>query len=140
MSALAVPARFALLTENVQVTEYERAPEAGIRITARVTVDPGNPVFPGHFPGLPVFPGVCQIDCVHRTVLAAAQAEGVTPVLSNVSTARFLRMVGPRDDIWITTRIARAGGEWMVTGVLRGPGEPVAKVSLRYRLSPGGPS
>src|SRR5579859_1433045 len=138
MSALAAPARFAMLTENVQVTEYERDAEGGVRITARVTIDPGNPVFPGHFPGLPVFPGVCQIDCVHRTVLVAAQVEGVAPVLSNVSTARFLRMVCPRDEIRIDTRIARVNGEWKVTGVLHGPGGPVSKVSLRYRLSRGG--
>lgn len=138
MSALAVPARFAMLTENVQVTEYEPDAGQGIRISAQVTIDPGNPVFPGHFPGLPVFPGVCQIDCVHRTVLAAAQIEGVAPVLSAVSTARFLRMVCPRDEIRISTLIARLDGEWRVTGELRGASDPVARVSLRYRLAPGG--
>jgi 3-hydroxyacyl-[acyl-carrier-protein] dehydratase len=138
VSALAVPARFAMLTENVRVIEYEPDTGEGIRISAQVTVDPGNPVFPGHFPGLPVFPGVCQIDCVHRTVLVAAQIEGAAPVLVAASAARFLRMVAPRDEIRINTLIARTCGEWKVTGDLRRQSDPVARVTLRYRPSQGG--
>lgn len=140
MNARAVPARLAMLTENVQVIGYEPHGEEGIRVSARVRVDPGNPVFPGHFPGLPVFPGVCQIDCVHRTVLVAAQIEGAAPVLSAVLTARFLRMVSPRDEILIDTLIASINGQWKVTGVLHGQGDPVARVRLRYRLCRGGTS
>lgn len=128
------PAPLAVLTEDVQVIAYEPGTEEGIRILARVAVDPGNPAFAGHYPGLPVFPGVCQIDCVHRTVLFAARMEGVTPTVSTVSTARFLRMVVPRDEIRIEALISGIGEGWKVTAVLRVGGGPVARVGLRYRL------
>jgi 3-hydroxyacyl-[acyl-carrier-protein] dehydratase len=133
-------AGLAVLTEHVRVTDYESAGDAGIRVSALVTVDRDNPAFVGHYPGLPVFPGVCQIDCVHRTVLAAAGIEGVEPVLTTVASARFLRVVSPCDELRIDTAIARRGMEWHVDATLRGADGPVARVRLRYRLPGGGPS
>ncbi|HEY1575350.1 MAG TPA: hypothetical protein VGG05_28760 [Pseudonocardiaceae bacterium] len=135
-----LPGRLAVLTENVRVTDYQSVGDAGARVSAQVTVDRDNPTFMGHYPGLPVFPGVCQIDCVHRTVLAAAEIEGVTPVLTTMSMARFLSVVSPGDELHIDTAIARAGAEWRVDGTLHGQRGPVARVRLRYRLAEEGPS
>lgn len=133
-----IPGPLAMLTEAVQVIEHETN-EQGIRVSARVTVDRSNPVFVGHYPGLPVFPGVCQLDCVHRTVLLAARLEGVAPVLMTVSTARFLSVVSPCDEIRIETTIAKSAWEWNARAVLRGDKGAVARVGLHYRL-PGGTS
>lgn len=132
------PLQLAFLTEQVHLTRYDPDAEQGIRVLAEVVVDPDNPIFVGHYPGRPVFPGVCQIDCVHRTVLAAARIEGVAPVLSAVSTARFLRVVSPHDEIHIETVIARIDDEWKVAAVLHGRQGPVARVGLRYRVPSGG--
>jgi 3-hydroxyacyl-[acyl-carrier-protein] dehydratase len=135
-----MPGRLAVLTENVRVTDYESVGDTDIRVSAQVTVDRDNPTFVGHYPGLPVFPGVCQVDCVHRTVLAAAEIEGVTPVLTTMSMARFRHVVSPCDEIRIDTAIARADTEWRVDGTLHGQRGPVARVRLRYRLAEEGPS
>ncbi|HEX5116361.1 MAG TPA: hypothetical protein VFW65_14295 [Pseudonocardiaceae bacterium] len=135
-----MPVQLAVLTENVRVIDYESDGDAGIRVFAQVTVDPDNPAFVGHYPGLPVFPGVCQIDCAHRTVLAAARIEGVAPRLTTVSTARFLRVVSPCDEIRIETVIATTGTEWHVVAALCGKDGLVARVRLRYQLPHGGTS
>lgn len=135
-----MPVRLAMLTERMRVLEHESDGEGGLRISAQVTVDPDNPLFVGHYPGVPVFPGVCQIDCVHRTVIAAARIAGVTPMFTAVSTARFLSVVRPCDEIRIETVIRRIRTEWEVLAVLRGKAGPVARVGLRYRLPGGGAS
>lgn len=135
-----MPAQLAVLTEHVQVIDYESGADESIRISAQVTVDRDNPTFIGHYPGLPVFPGVCQIDCVHRTVLVAARIEGVAPVLTTISSARFLSVVSPCDEIRIQTMIARTEREWQVAAALRGAKGPIARVRLGYRLPHGGAS
>lgn len=130
-------AGLAVLTEHVRVTDYQSAGDAGIRVSALVIVDRDNPALAGHYPGLPVFPGVCQIDCVHRTVLAAARNEGVAPVLTTVASARFLRVVSPCDEIRVDTAITTRRTEWQVDATLRAGDGPVARVRLRYRLRGG---
>ncbi|MCK9627305.1 MAG: beta-hydroxyacyl-ACP dehydratase [Bacteroidales bacterium] len=44
--------------------------QGGNSYNARVIINPGDPVFSGHFPGQPVLPGVCTLaivkDCICR--------------------------------------------------------------------------
>jgi 3-hydroxyacyl-[acyl-carrier-protein] dehydratase len=124
------------LTEDVRITGVESSGDC-VNISARVTVDPANPVFTGHYPGLPIFPGVCLIECLHRTVLAAPRPPGAVLILEAVRTARFLVPVFPGDQISAQVRITRAAQQWTAAGALHGRQGPAARITLRYRLSGG---
>ncbi|HEY2579852.1 MAG TPA: hypothetical protein VGI74_26365 [Streptosporangiaceae bacterium] len=125
------------LTEDVRVTSVEFSGQDTI-VSARIVVDPANPVFAGHYPGLPIFPGVCLIECLHRTVLAAPRPPDATLILVAVQTARFLAPVFPGDHISAQARITPAAQRWTAVGALHGDRGLAARVTLRYHLSGGG--
>lgn len=120
------------LTEEVRVTAVEPVPGGGTRVVADVEVDGSNPILAGHYPGLPIFPGVCLIECVHRTVLAAARASAVPPTLERVVTARFLDTVFPGEQIAIRTLVVPTAGRWMVSATVDGRRGVAARIDLRY--------
>lgn len=122
------------LTEQIQVTTVQPYPHDRVRVSAVVTVDPENPIFAGHYPGLAIFPGVCLIECAHRTVLAAVRPGGATPVLETVRTARFLEPVFPGDQLRIRTEVTTGTDRWEVAAELQRGEDTVATLSLRYRL------
>lgn len=124
------------LTEDVRITGIETSGDCVI-VSARVTVDPANPVFAGHYPGLPIFPGVCLIECLHRTVLATPWPPGAVLILEAVRSARFLAPVFPGDEISAQVRVTRAARQWTAAGALHGRQGVVARITLRYRLSRG---
>lgn len=126
------------LTEHVQVISIEPDTAESTVISTLVTVDPENPIFAGHYPGLPIFPGVCLIECVHRTVLAAPRPRGVAPIMEAVLKARFLTPVFPGDEISTRARITKDAQQWTATAVLHGKHGVVATIDLRYRLPGGG--
>lgn len=122
------------LTERIRLIDVESCADERIEARAVVVVDPDNPIFGGHYPGLPIFPGVGLIEGVHRTVLGVASADEIVPVLDAVLTARFVRPVFPRDEIDARVLITREPLCWTVAAELRGPQGRVGKVNLRYRL------
>lgn len=116
----------------------------GDPVLAVVRVDPAEPVFAGHYPGFPIFPGVCVVECVHRTALAApptAPPTGSPPagsspaglVLAAVESTRFLSPVFPHDELTIRLTWSPDGPQWRCTADVRSLRGRVAQVRLRYR-------
>ncbi|GGN05667.1 hypothetical protein GCM10010967_46080 [Dyadobacter beijingensis] len=71
----------------------ENMEQDGNRITCRVQIDAGHPVFEGHFPGSPVLPGVVQVEMVKA---ALANALGKPIRLTDMTTCKFLEILDPR--------------------------------------------
>ncbi|HZN18863.1 MAG TPA: hypothetical protein VFB84_11915 [Micromonosporaceae bacterium] len=132
----------------------------GDPVLAVVRVDPAEPVFAGHYPGFPIFPGVCVVECVHRTALAApppspppegsplpspspegaplpgAPLSGAPPaglVLAAVESTRFLSPVFPHDELTIKLTWSPEGPQWRCAAEVRSARGRVAQVRLRYR-------
>jgi 3-hydroxyacyl-[acyl-carrier-protein] dehydratase len=119
------------LTNPVVVSAIEGADP--VMVTASVLVDPGNPLFAGHYPGFPIFPGVCLIECVHRSVLGAAEARGRWLALDQVRSTKFLAPAFPGDRLTAIVRITDRDGGWDCDGQVRRDDQDLAKVRLRYR-------
>ncbi|HEY8609838.1 MAG TPA: hypothetical protein VIL69_00945 [Roseomonas sp.] len=88
---------------------------------ARFALPANHPCFPGHFPGRPVVPGVVLLD----QVMEAARAAGLG-VAARLPSAKFLRPVGPEEEVAVTLRrtpSGRVGFAGHVGGVLAFQGE-----------------
>lgn len=55
-------------------------------------LNPGHPVFKGHFPGRPVMPGVCTIRLVRECV---SKISGCPVMFSAIRSCKFLSAVVP---------------------------------------------
>jgi 3-hydroxyacyl-[acyl-carrier-protein] dehydratase len=77
---------------NVLSFIVEVDPEGRQRVRAETNLNPGHPIYRGHFPGHPVVPGVCQIRMVHELVEKAA---GQPMNLTESDTVKFLQMIDP---------------------------------------------
>ena len=60
--------------------------------------------FSGHFPGEPILPGICQIQCILELLSASLTAE---VNLLSVDRAKFLNIVTPNEEIFITGSFER---------------------------------
>jgi 3-hydroxyacyl-[acyl-carrier-protein] dehydratase len=106
--------------------------EPGVRCVAHKRVDPAEPAFRGHFPNRPVLPGVYLIEAVAQTagvMLGAGAPPGpdATPLLAAVNRFKFLKPVGPGDNLRIvTTVLTEAGRLVCVTGTITVNGAIVA--------------
>lgn len=106
----------------------------GARILARASVDPGDPIFAGHFPGRPIYPGVLQLEMVGQAGLCLAwllehgpfdptsAAPPLDARVTRVHGASFLAPVLPGDLLAITAeRVIDDPLSGMIAGqVLRG--------------------
>ncbi|MFH5923430.1 3-hydroxyacyl-ACP dehydratase FabZ family protein [Roseomonas xinghualingensis] len=81
---------------------------------ARFTVPADHPCLPGHFPGHPIVPGVMLLDAV----MEAARGAGLG-VAARVPGAKFLRPVGPEEEVSIALR-RTPGGRLAFTGHVGG--------------------
>jgi len=96
-----------------EITEVDLAEQ---RIRGRRRVDPGDPVFRGHFPGQPLYPGVMQLEmigqvglCLLRFLSAGTIKITAATVPGNalavkVHFAQFLSPVGPGDELSVICR------------------------------------
>ncbi|MGO9931997.1 MAG: hypothetical protein ACLPV8_09320 [Steroidobacteraceae bacterium] len=65
-----------------------------------------HPSFAGHFPGFPVLPGAVLLD---ETLRAIATARGIDLTQWQISAAKFLDVVRPRDGLILEHDVPRAG-------------------------------
>jgi len=77
---------------------------------ARRRIRADEPHFEGHYPGNPIMPGVLLCEATFQTAAVflvkrmeaeGASADGLTPILSRITDARFKQMVVPGDEITI---------------------------------------
>jgi 3-hydroxyacyl-[acyl-carrier-protein] dehydratase len=66
---------------------------------AGLVLDPGHPIFGGHFPGNPVVPGVCQVQMVLETLNSVT---GKKLKLTESENIKFLSMISPLENPGIT--------------------------------------
>ena len=82
---------------------------AGEEAEAAFFVDPGLPVFQGHFPGEPVFPGVYLAEAAAQAaalaLLAGSCYQGKMPLLAGIRKAGFHRRVVPGDTLRICAAV-----------------------------------
>jgi 3-hydroxyacyl-[acyl-carrier-protein] dehydratase len=93
--------------------------EAGRRLVAVKNVSIESDYFDHHFPMLPILPGALLVEAMAQSSgyliwRSVEQTEGrrVLPVLTSIGGARFLKTVGPGDQLVIEVRLAAL--EWHV--------------------------
>src|SRR5438270_12038793 len=99
-------------------------------VVATLAVDPQDPLFAGHYPGFPIYPGVCLIELVYRSVLAASALSGTDLVLTAVRSMRFQSPVLPGEEITARIESTDAGGRLHVKAVIAVGERRVAAVRL----------
>lgn len=104
------------------------------RATVTIPVDPGEPVFAGHFPGFPIFPGVCVIECVHRAAVAVIRTRGSEPALAAIESARFLAPAYPEDELLVELTMTVEPVGWRFSARVSTERGDVARILLRYRI------
>ena len=77
--------------ENVAVFDKDKP---GIKIIFSVKLNPGHPVYQGHFPGNPVVPGVCQVQMIKELSSLALNKEIILSYSDNI---KFLSMIRPSE-------------------------------------------
>jgi 3-hydroxyacyl-[acyl-carrier-protein] dehydratase len=65
-----------------------------------------HPAFAGHFPGFPVLPGAVLLDTTLRTI---ASARGIDLTMWQISSAKFLDVVRPGDNLVLEHDAPSAG-------------------------------
>lgn len=125
------------LTEDVHLLQVETSPDDTVHVSSQVCMDPGNPIFAGHYPGLALVPGVCLIEFVHRTVLMTASLRDVSLALDTVVRARFLDPVFPGEDINAKVMVVPGVTHWDAKATVNGGRGAAARITLRYRPSAG---
>ncbi|WP_053170866.1 hypothetical protein [Streptomyces sp. SBT349] len=104
-----------------------------LRAATTVVIDEREPVFPGHYPGLPIFPGVCVIECVHLSCLAATPPGAGRQALEAVESARFLSPVFPGDRLDIDLVWSGEPPALRSTARVRTARGEAARVRVRFR-------
>ena len=103
-------------------------------VGTRLWVDPGHPVFAGHYPEFPLLPGVFLLDAVHRAVLRHAKERGLAArELTEVGSVRFTAPVFPGDTLTVECTVSAEDGGWSVRATCRTERGKSATMRLRYR-------
>lgn len=67
----------------------------GSSFNAEITLDPGHPVFAGHFPGQPVVPGVFLVEIISSVI---SQLTGEKMIVKEIANIKYLHMIDPVGD------------------------------------------
>lgn len=116
--------------------------EAGRRIVAVKNVSLESDYFDHHFPMVPIFPGLLLVEVMAQTSgyliwRSAEQLEGrrLLAVLTGIGGARFLKTVGPGDQLVIEARLTemeRHVARTLVTAQVES--EIVARADLSFAM------
>ena len=126
---------FSWIDEVVEISETT--------VVARKFLDPGLPVFAGHFPGSPVFPGVllCEAAFQAGAVLLASLggiAEGYLPVVTRQNETRFRRIVRPGETLEIEVTLRETlGGAWFLNGKVSVDGQVAVRLEFACTTAKG---
>lgn len=104
--------------------------DAHARVT--MTVLPGEPVFPGHYPGFPIFPGVCVIEHVRRGALATIPARPGRWAMAEIASVRFLSPVFPGDCLTADLGWTHEAGSWWCTATAATQRGITARMKIRF--------
>lgn len=93
-----------------------------------VEIDPGDPLFKGHFPERPILPGVCTIEI---TRACTCQVLGKQLHFTEIAQCKFMGMVDPFIDnkliVWIYAR-KESEGRYIVNASIDNSGMVVFKI------------
>lgn len=115
--------------------------EPGVSIIAELDVDPGLPLFQGHFPGHPVLPGVIIMEalaqCASIAVLQSPELRGCIGFLTGIDAAKFRRQVAPGETVTLRATIVKSSRRLVVAEVEASvDGEVCATATQKYVLAP----
>ncbi|MBV6698120.1 hypothetical protein KV557_13400 [Kitasatospora aureofaciens] len=97
-----------------------------------VTVGEDETVLPGHYPGFPIFPGVCVIECVRLSAVAAPPPGAESLALAEVESTRFLSPVFPGDELTVELTWSAAAEGWKCTAKVATVRAVAAQARLRF--------
>lgn len=114
--------------------------EPGVEIHAQLDVDPGLPLFKGHFPEHPVLPGVIIMEALAQAasfcLLVDRGAEGALGFLTGIDKAKFRRQVAPGETLDLKARIVKASARLCVAEVEASvDGQLCAQATQKYVLA-----
>lgn len=82
-----------LLHDFYQMVDIAQTPEG--RHQAILSLNPGHPIFKGHFPGMPVVPGVCMIQMTKEIL---EHLSGRDTRLSEARNIKFMSILDPNEN------------------------------------------
>jgi 3-hydroxyacyl-[acyl-carrier-protein] dehydratase len=101
--------------ENVAIVDKDKP---GKKIIFSVKLNPGHPVYKGHFPGNPVVPGVCQVQMIKELSSLVLNKEIILSYSDNI---KFLSMIRPSETEILTLSLDIREKEnecWSVNAVI----------------------
>ena len=114
----------------------------GQHIVAELDVDPGLPLFKGHFPNHPVLPGVIVMEALAQAasfcVLEARGAEGAIGFLTGVDKAKFRHQVQPGDTLRLEAAITKSSSRMVVAEVAAYGDDALAFSAIKKYVLSGG--
>jgi 3-hydroxyacyl-[acyl-carrier-protein] dehydratase len=81
-----------------------------------VRLNPGHPIFSGHFPDRPVLPGICSLIVIRR---CAELFRGRTLVFSAIRESKFLATITPEAELTVRLQLTEEAGEYSLTAEIR---------------------
>ena len=95
--------------------------EPGERIVAELDVDPGFPLFKGHFPGKPILPGVIIMEALAQAscccIMASSRYAGSLGLFAGMDKVRFRQQVLPGQVLRLESTIVKKGSRMCVADV-----------------------
>jgi 3-hydroxyacyl-[acyl-carrier-protein] dehydratase len=86
--------------------------EPGVRSIARWRVRADEWFLSGHFPGRPIVPGVIMVEALAQAaaiiILSLPEQVGKLPLFAGIDDLRFKRIVGPGDELTLTSELVAA--------------------------------